>query len=182
VVETELLEEALAEAGDWLQGEFWDRVGAENENPPHPISESTHRHIFHELAQYMNRDPDLQLYRLFLQDNAEIANLEDSDGATPLHYASLTDNFAIFKELLSDGANINARTRTGKTVLHFRCCRFCITSTRFLLDLRVIIPHDIAQKHFKQVINSYMEAGFFSLRGGPFGKRRHILTRMHAPL
>lgn len=44
---------------------------------------------------------------------------EEVDGATPLHYAARLKYLGIAKYLLSQGADVNARSSRGNSVLHF---------------------------------------------------------------
>jgi ankyrin repeat protein len=49
-------------------------------------------------------------------------NANDSDGYTPLHWASLFGHVQVFQALLEHGADIEAKHNGGMTPLHGACC------------------------------------------------------------
>ncbi|KAI5800549.1 hypothetical protein FPQ18DRAFT_315372 [Pyronema domesticum] len=67
------------------------------------------RFVIHQVVQYFE-DPDSTLDPFFLRNRA-LVNTEDNYGATPLHYAALSDNLSIVKLLINAGANINAKKK-----------------------------------------------------------------------
>jgi hypothetical protein len=99
-----------------------------------------HRFVIHEVAQYFE-DWDSTLHPFFLRNRA-LVNLEDNDGATPLDYAALCDNISIVQLLINAGANINAKTKTGKTVLHVALSTGSVRVLAYLVLPDAQIPMD----------------------------------------
>jgi hypothetical protein len=106
--------------------------------------------IFHALAQYIN-DPELKLYHYFIQEGASI-NEADSDGAMPIHYAALTDNVHVFEALVEYGADVNAKTKFGKTAFHVAIGAHSVWVRGYLLRSKAVLPPDINRGHLLNVV------------------------------
>jgi ankyrin repeat protein len=78
----------------------------------------------------------------FVEQNPEVVNAKDNDGWTPLHFAALgTSDIEILKYLISQGANINAKSkRTLKmsevTPLHVAIIKRNIEFAEFFISAK----------------------------------------------
>lgn len=90
---------------------------------------------FHDIAQRITLVDSL--FQLFLKNGDSIINLEDSHGATPIHYAALTDNIGVFKKLVELGADMNAETKIGKAAFHGAASMSSKKILAYLLELSV---------------------------------------------
>jgi ankyrin repeat protein len=61
-------------------------------------------------------------------------NAKDTEGLTPLHWASLWGHVRVFKELLKHGADTDAKTIFGSTPLHCACCKDRVVVVKALLS------------------------------------------------
>jgi ankyrin repeat protein len=60
----------------------------------------------------------LEVVRLLLANGASVDAREDTDGATPLAYATMTGHREVMKLLVAGGADVSARGNNGATTLH----------------------------------------------------------------
>jgi hypothetical protein len=74
-----------------------------------------------------------------------IIDIEDSHGATPIHYAAKTDNIDVFKKLVELGADMNAETKMGKTAFHI-AVSMNSKILEYLLESGARVPADIPNK------------------------------------
>lgn len=56
-----------------------------------------------------------------IKSNPELVNVADGNGITPLMIASLQADSTLMRELINNGANVNAVTRGGHTALMLVC-------------------------------------------------------------
>lgn len=61
---------------------------------------------------------DLETVRALLKGNAELLNIKDNTGKTPLHCATYSGKTDVAKYLIENGAALNTRTNSGSTPLH----------------------------------------------------------------
>lgn len=74
---------------------------------------------------------------LLLARGADVAEVNTRDGATPLHYATIsnTENMRILKMLVAHHASVNVQDHYGRTPLMCRCEQWpSVWPVRFLLD------------------------------------------------
>ena len=70
---------------------------------------------------------------------------QDRDKRAPLHYAALNNNEALVRQLIAEGADINARDREGFAPLHFAAQQSAVAAARALLEAGAIV--DTANNH-----------------------------------
>jgi formylglycine-generating enzyme required for sulfatase activity len=64
------------------------------------------------------RKGNLTKIKTLLKANPKLINLEDKDGATPLHYAVANNSKSVVVFLLANKANVNLKKKNGVTSLH----------------------------------------------------------------
>lgn len=78
------------------------------------------RSIFHEVVLYSEDNRHgvrSEMFQYFLTNTVDI-NVRDSEGATALHCAALSNNSNYFEALVRSGMDIHAESTLGKTALH----------------------------------------------------------------
>lgn len=77
---------------------------------------------------------DLKIINKILAENPSAADLTDSTGETPLHYAARAGEIEAFKLIYAKAKNKNPKDKNGNTVLHFAVSKNELECVKFLLD------------------------------------------------
>jgi ankyrin repeat protein len=107
------------------------------------------------------------LVQILIEAGANV-HLKDIDGNTPLHKACFNENIPILRQLLHQGANINAINHAGETALSLTCSLGLEQTASFLLkqgadftipDMDGKLPYDKASEfeHFPENIINKMK-------------------------
>jgi ankyrin repeat protein len=78
-------------------------------------------------------EPNLNLVNDLIVLGANL-DLQDEDGETPLHGATIKGNEEIARILIDAGANVNVQTNYGKTPLHVAAIYGNVEIARMLID------------------------------------------------
>ena len=79
------------------------------------------------------RDGDLDKVKALLQDYPNLVFSKDTNGGTPLHWASLNNHKDVAELLLANKAEINTKANSGMTPLHEAAKNGCVDVTALLL-------------------------------------------------
>jgi len=103
-----------------------------------PIEDTPFEFPVHTISQYA---PDA--LPLLLRNAPDEFHKRCGDGSVPIHYAVLSNSLKAVQTLVAAGADINAETNAGRTLLHIAVSLHNGSIAEFLLDCNVAIPPDI---------------------------------------
>ncbi|KAF8493423.1 hypothetical protein F5888DRAFT_1908675 [Russula emetica] len=78
-----------------------------------------------------------EVVRILIEYDPADINARSGNGSTPLHWASIGDNFndgSVIRLLLEHGADINAQNQDGRTPLHWASYNWALEVVRLLLE------------------------------------------------
>lgn len=95
-----------------------------------------------------------------LDKEPELANLPDTDGLLPIHWAADRGHVGVMKQLIKKGTNRNSRDRDGQTPLHYAASCGHVDVVRYLLSIGTesiedndgMTPKDIADEDLKGIL------------------------------
>lgn len=95
-----------------------------------------------------------------LDKKPKLANLIDSEGLLPIHWAADRGYLEIIKKLIEKGTDVNAQDEDGQTPLHYAvsCGHHHVVEhlvsigAEFIEDNNGISPKDIAGENFKEIL------------------------------
>ena len=95
-----------------------------------------------------------------LDKKPKLANLIDSEGLLPIHWAADRGYLEIIQKLIEKGTDVNAQDEDGQTPLHYAvsCGHHHVVEylvsigAEFIEDNNGISPKDIAGEHFKELL------------------------------
>ncbi|KAF3423546.1 hypothetical protein E2986_00039 [Frieseomelitta varia] len=95
-----------------------------------------------------------------LDKKPKLANLIDSEGLLPIHWAADRGYLEIIKKLIEKGTDVNAQDEDGQTPLHYavscghhHVVEYLISiGAEFIEDNNGISPKDIAGENFKEIL------------------------------
>lgn len=88
------------------------------------------------------------------------ANLTDSEGLLPIHWAADRGHLRIIEQLIKKGASVNSQDEDGQTPLHYAASCGHLDVVKYLLSIGAesikdnngMTPKDIADEHLKHIL------------------------------
>ncbi|XP_043594765.1 acyl-CoA-binding domain-containing protein 6 [Bombus pyrosoma] len=88
------------------------------------------------------------------------ANLTDSEGLLPIHWAADRGHLRIIEQLIKKGASVNSQDEDGQTPLHYAASCGHLDVVNYLLSIGAesikdnngMTPKDIADEHLKHIL------------------------------
>ncbi|OAD61674.1 Acyl-CoA-binding domain-containing protein 6 [Eufriesea mexicana] len=95
-----------------------------------------------------------------LDKEPKLANLTDSEGLLPIHWAADRGHLRIIEQLIKKGTNVNSQDEDGQTPLHYAASCGHLDVVKYLLsigaqsieDKNGMQPKDIADEHLRGIL------------------------------